>query len=438
VDDPFEPALRSLLHDAAERLPVEDPEQVLADIRQRRRRRARRRRHAAVATVGVLVAGTIAAVAAIHDDHPTTLRTTTTSTAAEVRASLDGPTVDELAAGTWRRAAAPPRAISYPVVTAWTGDEVLVLDGGGAAGLAYAPVPDTWRETAPMPGPPRSSPVGVWTGDRLLVLGGLDAAGRPADRALFAYDPDADAWTTLAAPPLDVSAAVWADDRLVATDAAADRVARYDPRGDTWESLPAPRASGLHLPSSATLAWDGTVTLWRWGVVSDPTAVTGRLPDAVVRGDRLVGDHWEALADGVGVHPEQPVATPVGVLAIGGSVCPPPASCPPVLNGQALRLEGSTWVASTSSEVMLSEHASVWADRVLVIGGAGVSTSDGSDPPVLEPVVGAVWDPVTDEWRQLPTPLAATGLAFTWTGTELVALGADGAQLLDPGGREHA
>lgn len=119
------------------------------------------------------------------------------------------------ATGNWRLLPPAPLAGRFAHIAAWTGHEMLVWGGvstpdGRIArpdGAAYDPVTNTWRRITPSPIHRTGTSVGVWTGSRWVVVDGLaDDGGRAIDLEAAAYDPAADAWTTL--PGLHLPAAV--------------------------------------------------------------------------------------------------------------------------------------------------------------------------------------------------------------------------------------
>lgn len=74
-----------------------------------------------------------------------------------------------------------------------------------------------------------------------------------------------------------------------------------------------------------------------------------------------------------------------------------------------------------------SGHAAVWTGTELVVWGGA-----GADGPLGD---GAAYDPAADRWRRLPPapePPFGPAAAGTWTGSELVVLGATSALAYDP------
>jgi len=163
-------------------------------------------------------------------------------------------------------------------VLAWTGREVLVVGGAVEAGdgtsldleqpgAAYDPAADAWRALPAPPLEPRRSMAWAWTGRELVVWGGIGRLGVLADGA--AYDPAADAWRTLPPSPLSPrsgAGAVWTGAELLVlggSDLAGGLAdgAAYDPAADRWRAIaPAPRLPGS--PAGFLLYGGGPVTAW--------------------------------------------------------------------------------------------------------------------------------------------------------------------------------
>ena len=100
-------------------------------------------------------------------------------------------------------------------------------------------------------------PSATWTGERLLLVADTPH-GAVVGRA---YDPVADRWENLPAPPLEADAeraAVWTGQVMVVLHRHADRpevgVATYDPAAAVWQVGPTAPGGRWRLP---TAAWDG-------------------------------------------------------------------------------------------------------------------------------------------------------------------------------------
>jgi hypothetical protein len=214
---------------------------------------------------------------------------------------------------TWRLLPALPaslRSLAGDHWTAWSGRELLVggvgeAEGGsGVVAAAYDPAANRWRQLPPSPevtggrGHLRARSA-IWAGSRLLVwnfwrtaaIAPSDesgATGRPEEEPdgidLWAYDPAADRWTVLPAPPAEVRRAVggdasmaWTGREVVIAATPVTEVAGrsrrvgvaggYDPDRARWTpmaALPRPTARSM-------LAWAGAAVVEPLGrAVYDP------------------------------------------------------------------------------------------------------------------------------------------------------------------------
>ena len=294
----------------------------------------------------------------------------------------------------WRRLAVSPLPPRSDAVIAWTGTEILIWGGQKEGsldrfgdefddGALYDPARDTWKAIATWPLAPRFGARAVWTGGRLVVWGGASAeAGQDppplADGA--AYDPAANRWTKMAAPPLagriaPLGAArggaallswglgpVAGDKRMPAADSAV-----YDPARNRWSpaaAVPAPPKQTWCLDAPGCVGTDtgSRVVFAGQGLAWDPSA-----------------DRWSTIASG-------PFADPF--------------------------LEGKAW-AWTGTRVML------W--------GGGTTRGPVDAPPATVTPGGAAYDPAADRWEALPAAslTARARAAGVWTGREFIVWGGE-------------
>ncbi len=189
----------------------------------------------------------------------------------------------------------------------WTGGELISLgsaDGPSAAtALAFDVSEEIWRELAQIPDGGLVSPSAIWTGERVLAWG-LDPAavvpqGEVAPERGFSYDPEADEWEPIAAPPGRVGQLAWNPSEAVALAMCSEcgqqhLVVTYDAEIDEWtERAAAPVDTG------------GPVTLLVHddGIFLSPNPAGATDVQRVARYD-LASDEWEWLPDG----PESVVA----------------------------------------------------------------------------------------------------------------------------------
>jgi hypothetical protein len=150
----------------------------------------------------------------------------------------------------WRLLPTSPLSGRRYHLAAWTGEEMLIVGGVGEKdGAAYNPASDSWRsiEEALIPvGPPAGTGISglvgeAWTGKELV-------AWHVASNQIAAYNPVADQWRQLPAPPLaaDLGVLRWNGTDLYAVAANTSiypqdvplLLARFTDGGDEWKSLP--------------------------------------------------------------------------------------------------------------------------------------------------------------------------------------------------------
>jgi hypothetical protein len=197
-----------------------------------------------------------------------------------------------------------------------------------------------WRTVAPAPVAPRDHAAAAWTGTELFLWGGPVADGAR-------YDPAADRWRLVPAPPIgdeptDPSTA-WAE--WTGHEVVVWGVGAYDPVADRWRALPPSPLDGTTGGAHAT----GGGELFVWGGID----VEGTATAAGVAYDAAT-DTWRAL-------PDAPLSPRV-------------------------------------------DAAAVWSGgRLVVWGGRGEAGDTRLD--------GATFDPATDRWTPLPAPpIAADGM----------------------------
>ena len=206
----------------------------------------------------------------------------------------------------------------------------------------------------------------VWAGSRLLAWGGCDAAeddhcAPTADG--YEFDPVTRSWQRLEnAPVAGANAnAVWTGSEAIFLFGANDRPMgqAYDPATSTWRTI---ATASTAIRRGAVVVWTGSeVVVWGGGDPGNASVVRGAAYDPV-------DDVWRRIAD-----------APLGLNRADG----------------------------------------MWTGREMIVFGslldsrniAGTSTS-----------VGAAYDPVTDEWRELPpSRLSPQATSAAWVGNRMVA-----------------
>ncbi len=175
----------------------------------------------------------------------------------------DGAVLD-VARRSWKKmsAAGAPSPRLAPTAVAWTGSRLLIWGGRTATtapssaralgdGALYDPVADRWTPMSSDDAPgPRTGATVVWTGRRLVVLGGATDVGGPRLSGGGVYDPAANRWTRLEAPPADVvlpagnvgpltRIIVAPDGRVVFLPDTIATVAVLDADGASWSTVAA-------------------------------------------------------------------------------------------------------------------------------------------------------------------------------------------------------
>ncbi|HWJ63342.1 MAG TPA: hypothetical protein VNS19_15335 [Acidimicrobiales bacterium] len=201
------------------------------------------------------------------------------------------------ATDSWRDIDVGPLEARVGMTSVWTGSEWIVSGGIAHAavlsyeteedraddvalttGAAYDPVTGVWRPITPAPDG-RIEGQAVWDGSAMITFGGYvptrgDEPGPPA--VAQAYDPVADSWRRLAAPPFqDSTGAVWTGTEVVAivagaTDAEGNReevdpVVTYDPEADRWTPVagaPVPGTGTRGGPETSIANWIYPALVW--------------------------------------------------------------------------------------------------------------------------------------------------------------------------------
>lgn len=283
------------------------------------------------------------------------------------------------ATGTWRDLADSPLSARSEHAAAWTGEEIIIccgrIEGSGSSAAAYDPQADEWRE---IPAPPISPAFAeaVWTGEEMIVFGGVGGGGTSNLVGAAAYNPTTDSWRRLADLPygLERTADATMGDGVIyawpsPSQGSSPGPLEYDIASDTWSPLPTPPAPA---PSSPSLVWTGD-RLFAYGAGSDA--------DGNVLGIAVTFDPTDQSWD---------IATP-----------------PP--------LEPATYGEGTDGS-----QKAVWAGSEVYVWTGWVGTD--WDEPTTRVVA---YDPFGDSWREVePAPIPAAGLwhhPIIWTGTQLIA-----------------
>ncbi len=227
---------------------------------------------------------------------------------------------------TWRRIANAPAGVrgGGGSAAAWTGELAIFWAGnspdGPARGAVYDPAADAWRKLPGGPLGPREGYVSAWTGDELVIIGGTQGDGF-ASPVAAAVTPGGH-WRAL--PALDAfealipSGAVWDGERIIVTGlwfhcpelgstcTDAEWVAlAYDPATDTVETLDPPvsvalRAVGWTGSEAAFVASGTRSRILLYDPATDAWRSGGRGPCVLARGGQhaWLGDRLVQACDG--------------------------------------------------------------------------------------------------------------------------------------------
>jgi hypothetical protein len=187
------------------------------------------------------------------------------------------------AANTWRSIPASPLGPRTGAVVGWAGDRLVVWSGNtvladdapddAAAevkndGAAYVPATGTWVPVGAAPIPPRSGAQWAWTDSRLVISGGEGDDDDRTDGA--AFDPVSGAWAPIANRPEPGScggstacAGLWTGKAVLFPAASL----AYDPAADRWTAMGAPPGSKAPAPGEPAV-WTGQ-RLVAWGMPGD-------------------------------------------------------------------------------------------------------------------------------------------------------------------------
>lgn len=382
------------------------------------------RRWTTALVAAVVLAVVLAGTALARRDHSggRVIRSTTQAPA------LPGGTTEQLApSGLAGRSGA---------ASVWTGKELLVWGGstqgprGGALadGAALDPSSNRWRPIPPAPIAGRADAAVAWAGREMVVALGTDATGaRLLDGA--AFDPETNRWRPIAPQPFDGAfrpATVWTGTELVVVASAngGPSATAYDPAADRWRRLTAPPGS-LTMPFPQVV-WTGSEAVF----VLWPVPSSGGGPPTVAPVGGPVGTAAGVAAGSPSVNGSSAVAPTTGPAAVPstqptvGPPPPPPATLMPL---PAVRGPDSDMFVAAYSPA-----ADGWTRL------PPVALKDGTVPRLVwtgkevlalqngEP--GAAFDPKRQTWRPVAAvPPDGSGFAVNavWTG-RLVLLWAGG------------
>lgn len=192
------------------------------------------------------------------------------------------------ASRTWR-AIASADAPTAGVNSVWTGSDLLVWNPG--EGWRYSVDSDSWSRITDVGEPVwRRGHAAVWTGEEMLVLGGGGSRFEPLPTFPGgAYSPATGQWRPIVGWVPDSSIVVWTGSHVVAFSGTSglrsttlSGGAVYDPSTDAWTSTPEYPGSPIGRTNSAAV-WDGQSVIFFGGYNGDLFGRAGDTLDSMGR-----------------------------------------------------------------------------------------------------------------------------------------------------------
>jgi hypothetical protein len=403
---------------------------------------------AAVAVMTLaIIGGGLAAVRTSHSKHGSATSPTTTGANKGPTKESSGPTVAQLAAGSWSDIPSAPIAPRGSASVVWTGRELIVWGGADGAhgaqlcgnGATYDPTTKNWRLLPPSPLPPTADASAVWTGTEMVVFGGYvhDSPGNfQATSAAAAYDPSANTWRLLPPAPLSprVSAFVFWSGHQVVVIGGQPAVtgpsggdgdgAAFDPSTNAWRRISTPTAPHGHRVQWTTVVQAGHegIGFSNWFVqhASNPkgtTVITGGSDQ--FRLDET-SDQWRyvPVAPEAAQSPSQAIWTGRDVLVRSGASFDCPV-CFGAIGAEITDLydpADNMWSTLPEDPLAVANPWSLW------VGDAVFSFDPTSDIGLIRPGATSLFDLSTGRWSRLHTAPSGCGSTepMIWTGTQVL------------------
>ena len=313
------------------------------------------------------------------------------------------------------------------VVSVWTGSQMIVWGGYAqsdghvlADGASYDPATRTWQTLPPSPLGPRASAAFAWTGQQLFIWGGSSHATsteRSTDGAM--YDPATRTWHRL--PPVSVgghvlAAAVWTGARVVLFTAAFDRdtntadVHAYDPTTNSWSTLPSIHIAQTQILDIIPLVAGNQLYAFM------PVQTLGN-------GLRTGNDSfvYRPTTNSWAQSPMLPTRSPYGIGNTewtGDHVLFGPAGVDCNICGGFPGESTGSWADPATGTV---RSIPAWLPQPFL--GSRFSWTGSAVLAIGADAHTGVWDPTTNTWTQLARPPYQGGAVQIWTGTELLIWG---------------
>ena len=354
-----------------------------------------------------------------------------------------------LAAGHWSRLPSGPLSTRAGQASVWTGHQLLVWGGvssyqPGAGGLsdgaAYNPSTQTWNRMPRSPLSPRLGSTAVWMGKEAMLWGGEEIVG-PGEHAFAdgaAYNPATATWRTLPRSPLEArtgATAIWTGSQAIifggmtANGMSLYDGATYNPRTNLWHSLPVMPLSHPASAVGATVAWTGTGLLV-WVTYEFTTRLTGN-SSMTSTGKQAFSwkpgsSTWSQIPsppDNVFTFGANAIWTGQRVLLLGSTGCLPGMGCPAEATGRGFAFDPAlaVWREIPSRSVLVRSVPESWTGHAVVALNQGAEIGAGTRA-ILSPGDGAVYDPASGGWLNLPRGPVRTldDASVAWTGRQLL------------------
>jgi len=343
-----------------------------------------------------------------------------------------GPSAAQLAHGRWVKMAAPPIRLCRPAAL-WDGRALIVIESGAApchpAAAAYDPAANRWMTVAAPPRATGLNPLAAWGAGRLVLMSprtGYTTAWSPADRR----------WLRL--PPLPAAGAIsmtWTGSEFLVIASRQGQASgpTWGLAGDRWQPLPSlpPVWHGWYAAAPAAIL-DGSV----YALAHE---FHGSLKAHNISGSsrllRLTGSAWTVVP--------LPLAADLGTTAFltaqDGRLLATGTSCPSFCMeeiGQAAIIGPG----ASPHAILLSPPGRLYLPfpqgiaagphAVVVTYSVGGNTLyGGAHFRAVE-----IYDPRADQWLTgPPAPATPPDRAAYWTPYGVVSLGQGGGWLLRPG-----
>ncbi len=336
----------------------------------------------------------------------------------------------------------------------WTGKELVELGGSHKNkaindGAAYVPATGRWHRIAPPAfDVDLSDAVTAWTGRQIFVINGGIAScpgGKKVPVCLPTvglYNPATNRWTTTMLPRalegLAPSAAVWTGHEVVVASTALNHsrlgVAAYNPATGRWRAITPRLPKGHPIQGASLVAAGGRLILWSLWSKDLETSHSGKLSFGVdVLSRSLGGGGWRNVTGNWPQNQTVPVPVPAGarILVSPGEFwcgdCPGPFipfdgyfTNPPTLHRSIIP-------GGPLKEIIPSF---VWTGREIIAVNVDGEVS-GPHGPQIRPDDMALYNPATRKWTKLAVPPNRPGLDTVpvWADRELLTLTTDGGLL---------